>query len=279
MAAPTRAAPKRPRQPGRGRRTPRSQSTTPATLPETLSPRQLGALMIRSGFKRDAGAIATGIGVSTRESGRNSKAKNTAGNSPPSTDRGGWQINDYWHREVTDQCAYDWVCSTKAAARISNGGSDWSQWATYSSDVGSAYRADAEAVVGASDTQLAGWLGDALNSAADQIPGGGLAGEAVGALGDAAGAAGDVISGIPEAIGWLAKAVEGVARFFIGLGELLLTPEGWLRIGKIVFGIALVAFGFNQLFAQTTGRSLGATVGGYLSIGRGGLFAAAGRRA
>lgn len=42
-------------------------------------------------------------------------------------DRGLWMINDYWHAEVSDECAFDVECSTKEAIRILKQ-SGWSQW-------------------------------------------------------------------------------------------------------------------------------------------------------
>lgn len=46
-------------------------------------------------------------------------------------DRGLFQINDYWHSEVSNECAYDLVCNIKEAYRISKGGTDWTPWVTY----------------------------------------------------------------------------------------------------------------------------------------------------
>lgn len=75
------------------------------------------------------------VAICIAESGGNCNAKNRAGNSPPSEDRGLWQINDYWHKEVSDKCAFDCDCNGKEAHRISSGGADWSQWATYTHGV------------------------------------------------------------------------------------------------------------------------------------------------
>lgn len=48
------------------------------------------------------------------ESSHNPQKTNTEGNYPPdSIDRGLWQINNYWHYEVSDECAYDLDCSTR----------------------------------------------------------------------------------------------------------------------------------------------------------------------
>jgi murein DD-endopeptidase MepM/ murein hydrolase activator NlpD len=50
-----------------------------------------------------------------------------------SRDRGLWQINDHWHPEVSDACAFDPGCNARAAYTISNGWTDFSPWATYQS--------------------------------------------------------------------------------------------------------------------------------------------------
>lgn len=44
-------------------------------------------------------------------------------------DRGLWMINSYWHKEVSNSCAYDAICSTKQAIRIyKESGNNFSQW-------------------------------------------------------------------------------------------------------------------------------------------------------
>ena len=52
---------------------------------------------------------------------------NTVGNYPAdSKDRGIFQINDYWHAEVSDECAYDVRCSTLFTINaINNGNQAW----------------------------------------------------------------------------------------------------------------------------------------------------------
>lgn len=48
------------------------------------------------------------------ESGLKPKNSNSKGNTPAgSVDRGLFQINNYWHKEVSDSCAYDLRCSTE----------------------------------------------------------------------------------------------------------------------------------------------------------------------
>ncbi len=63
-----------------------------------------------------------------------------------SVDRGLWQINSYWHGEVSDSCAFDPVCNAQAAHTIwANGG--WTQWTTYNNGAYQAHMAEAQAAV------------------------------------------------------------------------------------------------------------------------------------
>jgi chitodextrinase len=63
-----------------------------------------------------------------------------------SVDRGMWQINSYWHSEVSDACAFDPTCAASATHTIwANGG--WSQWTTYTNGAYLSHMADAQAAV------------------------------------------------------------------------------------------------------------------------------------
>jgi hypothetical protein len=42
-------------------------------------------------------------------------------------DRGLFMINDYWHPEVSNECAWDWECSTKEFIRIYKK-RGWGEW-------------------------------------------------------------------------------------------------------------------------------------------------------
>ena len=46
---------------------------------------------------------------------------------PAHWDRGLWMISEYWHPEVSDECAFDWFCSTREAIRIwkNRGPQEW----------------------------------------------------------------------------------------------------------------------------------------------------------
>jgi Ricin-type beta-trefoil lectin domain/Lysozyme like domain len=67
-------------------------------------------------------------------------------NTDCSVDRGLWQINSYWHGEVSDACAFDPTCNAQATHTIwSNGG--WTQWTTYNNGAYQAHMAEAQAAV------------------------------------------------------------------------------------------------------------------------------------
>lgn len=89
-------------------------------------------------YARNAGFAGNGlvmaVAIALAESGGVTNAVNynpANGRTPASTDRGLWQINSYFHKEVTDTCAFNPACCASAAYRISSGGSSWRQWSTY----------------------------------------------------------------------------------------------------------------------------------------------------
>jgi flagellar biosynthesis chaperone FliJ len=78
------------------------------------------------------GGLINAVAVSCAEN----NAHNTTAvyvNTDGSRDRGLWQINDRWHPEVTDECAFDPLCSAKAAFVISSRGTNFTPWATWQS--------------------------------------------------------------------------------------------------------------------------------------------------
>jgi Lysozyme like domain len=81
---------------------------------------------------------ATAGAICDAESGRNTAAvgenRNVSGN-VISRDRGLWQINDFYHSDVSDACAFDATCNARAMARISSTGTNWAPWSTFNSGV------------------------------------------------------------------------------------------------------------------------------------------------
>lgn len=83
--------------------------TEPVTTSQTTPEQQIRAIAKREAFPY----VEYAIDLTWCESTHDPNASNTKGNYPPgSIDRGIWQINDYWHPEVSDQCAYDIECSS-----------------------------------------------------------------------------------------------------------------------------------------------------------------------
>jgi hypothetical protein len=99
-----------------------------------------------AGFTGDA--LVTAVAVAMAESRCDPAATGHNNGPPPSDDRGLWQINDYWHPEVSDDCAYDAACNARAAYRIARGGADWTPWSTYNHGLHLAYIEAAERATG-----------------------------------------------------------------------------------------------------------------------------------
>ncbi|WP_416874770.1 hypothetical protein [Kitasatospora sp. SC0581] len=100
----------------------------------------------QAGFRGEA--LVTAIAVGLAESSCNPLASNREGNTPDySVDRGLWEINDHFHGEVSDACAYDAQCNADQTYRISNGGLDWHQWSTYSARAHLRHMEEAQAAV------------------------------------------------------------------------------------------------------------------------------------
>jgi len=98
-----------------------------------------------AGFSRTV--AVTAVAVAMAESACNPSASSSNNDSYHSKDRGLWQINSYWHPEVSDTCAYDARCNAGAAYTISTRGSDWAPWATYSAGTYKRYLTQAQAAV------------------------------------------------------------------------------------------------------------------------------------
>lgn len=74
--------------------------------------------------------IATAVAVARAESSFRPQITNTVGNAH-GIDRGLFQINSYWHPEVSASCALSASCNTRAAVRISKKATRWTEWWTW----------------------------------------------------------------------------------------------------------------------------------------------------
>lgn len=64
-----------------------------------------------------------------------------------SRDRGLWQINSFWHSEVSDAQAFDPNGAAQAAFRISSSGNDWTPWTTFDNGAYQQFMAQAQDAV------------------------------------------------------------------------------------------------------------------------------------
>lgn len=86
------------------------------------------------------------VSVAIAEAESSGWTRATLVDSDCSVDRGLWQINSYWHGEVSDSCAFAPSCAAQATHTIwANGG--WSQWTTYTNGAYLAHMSDAQAAV------------------------------------------------------------------------------------------------------------------------------------
>lgn len=112
------------------------------------------------GFDQHSALIMSAIAMA--ESGGDEK-RTSPPNNDGSVDRGLYQINSRWHKEVSNSCAYDAVCSTHEVWRISNHGTDFNQWSTYTNGSYLTY-------MGTGATGPVGSTGVAANAGALVIP-------------------------------------------------------------------------------------------------------------
>lgn len=114
---------------------------------------QLVSMAQGAGFTGLSAQIVAAIAMA--ESTGNSQGPDNINNDVwASRDRGLMQINSHWHPEVSDACAYDAVCSLQQAYRISNGGQDFSQWATFTNHSYQTFLKGSGATTGGTPTPL-----------------------------------------------------------------------------------------------------------------------------
>lgn len=164
---------------------------------------------------------------------------------------GGYQFNT---NTLPTKCAINPDCATQAAIRISSNGKDWSKWETHEN--------------GAYEKYLSKHVGDQITAAAIKL---GISGPSGGGPAEIAGAAKDAVTAIPNGIDALAKAVAAIGNVLTEAAKLLLTPAGWLRLGKVFFGIIAVLWGMNLLLKNSTGTDV---AGGARKVGEAAAAAA-----
>lgn len=225
---------------------PGQSGRTGATPP--WSPTILAAIAEQAGFSGQG--LVNAVCVAMAESGGNPGATNTNDDSHHSVDRGLWQINNYWHREVSDTCAYTPKCAAGAAHRISNGGSSWSAWATWQN--GSAQGNAAAAKAGVDAVRQAGGAGKVLSSQGVDTSHrwGGNGSDA--STGGIAGTVEDGVHALEAPLKW----GEGLAAFLSKLND----SSVWLRGIEIIGGGALMGVGLVFVAKSVAGDVVASAV-------------------
>lgn len=153
-------------------------------------------------------------------------------------------------------CALNAVCATRKSIKLSNNGRDFSPWGAFTDG---------------SYTQYLGGSGFGTRPPSRHKAKGMLVDLEVGPFhvgtpgpdinllhpfnpGEAAEKGLGIIGGadIPV-VSDLANSLRNIAAFFRGIGELILTPEGWLRMGKLLGGAILLFWGLRIIIRESTG--------------------------
>jgi len=205
----------------------------------TLSIQDIWTLLIKNGASGDQALIGTAVVLA--ESGGKTDAINVVGGSGPakgSKDRGIWQINSYWHKDVSDADAFDPVKATVHAKRISSNWTNWTPWSVYTSG---SWKSKADDVLKANPKS---------DGTTALVPGGGLSN-----VTDVLKAGGVDVPGLP-AIDLLGATVRMVTNV-----------EFWKRAGIAALGVGLLIVGimaFQGVDVKDvqSGAMLAATKGG-----------------
>lgn len=210
-----------------------------------LSVDQVAVHASHGGFRGRRATLA--VAVAMAESGGDPRA--TGHNRDGSIDRGLWQINSRWHKEVTDACAFNPDCAARSTFRISSGGTNWSQWAAFTNGSYRRYMAAADKAVSGvkpGGTAAMNPDGDGSGSSLNYNP---LTGFGI------PNAAGDLAGGV---FGAIKAPFEMVARFF----GYLTDPQTWIRVGLTAGGAVLIGLGLLTLLRGQAGAAMVKKMGG-----------------
>lgn len=166
---------------------------------------------------------------------------------------GGYQFNVNTESKA---CATNPVCATRKAIQHSNNGRDWSIWEAYTDGSYKSYLGGSGFGTRPPSRHKAKSVLADLELGPLNVP---LPGPNIDPLApfnpeEAAEKGLGLISGadIPV-VSDLANSLRNIAAFFRGIGELILTPEGWLRMGKLLGGVILLFWGLRIVIRESTG--------------------------
>jgi hypothetical protein len=201
---------------------------------------QIAEVLNLAGFAGDG--LLTGVEIVLAESGGDPTLVNA--NSDGTTDHGYWQWNSRWHPEGV-KVAGDPLAESALAFKVSNGGKDFSQWATYTS--GKYKDARYSGPAAAALKQLPGGGKTQLGGTVD----GGLSSVWAGIKGEASAVAG-VATSVPDALLSVGQAVASFVELAAKGGAWLSNPHNWLRVFEVGLGGGLVIGGLVMLKGDLT---------------------------
>jgi hypothetical protein len=210
--------------------------------------------------------LVTATAVALAEGWWNTGRNNSTGNTPAgSVDRGLFQINSYWHSEVSDTCAADPLCNAKEALRISSGGTNFNQWTTYTTGVYLAHIGQAENAIGSLvGSVVGGAVGGSTGGGGGttatnpsslpsiSIPGtGDLTSQIQAAAQGVVNSIGNAFSPIGQAIGNLSNLQSFLFSGQTVVGVWLLLAGAVITVlGIILFGVSLLPSGTQRAAAN-----------------------------
>lgn len=199
-----------------------------------LTPGQIADLMRQVKPTVTSAELLQGVGIALRESGGQPAISNIVKSTGPangSVDRGLWQINSYWHPDVSDAQAYDPLQGTQAAFVISNGFTDWSAWRTSNDNSWKVKVADPKV----QDEILTGRSNLGFPNPLDPQTG-------VDVVSGVVDGAGSIIDGV-------GSGIEAVGSFF---SFLLSKRFAWIVLGLGVLSVGAIVFFRDQVEAIST---------------------------
>lgn len=189
---------------------------------------------------------------------------------PPDDSYGLWQINMIGSEGperrralgiTSNSQLYDPATNARAMMLVSNGGTNWHPWTTYTNGEYRQYlgKSTAAAAAGAQQAGVWGDIGNGVVSGIDPL--GGLFGiDPLQNLLDGGSSAASALDWVGKAVSWVSKA------------------SNWVRVGYVIGGAALVVVGVAMVAKDQELKVATKTVGQALGSGGSKVKAAAGRR-
>jgi hypothetical protein len=226
-----------------------------------LTPTQIAATAYRAGFR--GAALVTAIAVALAESAGVVDNVSPANNNG-TRDYGLWQINSVHTQYDKQLLISDPLYNARAAFAISNKGTDFGPWTTYDRSPKHPYNNGAyrKNLPTASAAATSSGL-DKMSIPGTDNKGGGLSGIVDGGLDFL-----DPFGAVPGHGSPIGPGVSGAVKGAMGVGDFLgalSSPHTWLRVAKVVGGLALLGGGLVLAFRKDLVGTVGNAVPGAIA--------------